>query len=99
MSTRLRVDYMAVEGLVSDMKTYEASIETTYTDMKTTVESLVNNGYMEAEAANAYVNEFTEMLGPDVEKLAELIGKFSTQLTQICENFAEADAAIASMLF
>lgn len=99
MSARLRVDYEAVQELIEDMKGYEADIESTYSDMTTTVKSLVDKGYMEADSANAYVDEFTEMLGPDIEKLSELINKFYTQLSQVCQNFADADAKIAGMLF
>lgn len=99
MSARLRVDYVAVESLIGDMKNCETNIESVYSDMKSTVEGLVTNGYMEADAANAYVDEFTQMLGPDIEKLSQLINQFYTQLSQVCQNFAEADAKIASMLF
>lgn len=58
MGDRLRVDYAAVEGLIGDMKGYEGNIEDLYSDMTTTVSSLVSNGYMEAESATAYVEEF-----------------------------------------
>ena len=54
MGDRLRVDYAAVEGLIGDMKGYEGNIEDLYSDMTTTVSSLVSNGYMEAESATAY---------------------------------------------
>ena len=63
MGDRLRVDYAAVEGLIGDMKGYEGNIEDLYSDMTTTVGSLVSNGYMEAESATAYVEEFKNMLG------------------------------------
>lgn len=99
MSERLRVDYVSVQDIIENIATYESEVESTYGDMTTAVESLVNDGYMEAEAATAYVNEFKQMLGPDVEDLAELLVNFHTQLTQICQNFADADAKIASMLF
>ena len=99
MGARLRVDYEAVQELIEDVKGYEADRESTYSDMTTTVKSLVDKGYMEADSANAYVEEFTEMLGPDIESLSELINKFYTQLSQVCQNFADADAKIAGMLF
>lgn len=95
----LRVDYVQVEGLINQMKACEENISEIYTDMHTTVESLVNNGYMEAEAANAYVDEFTEMLAPDIENLKELVAEYYAQLSKICANFAEADAKIAQALF
>lgn len=95
----LRVDYVQVEGLINQMKACEENISEIYTDMHTTVESLVNNGYMEAEAANAYVDEFTEMLAPDIESLKELVAEYYAQLSKICANFAEADAKIAQALF
>ena len=99
MGDRLRVYYAAVEGLIGDMKGYEGNIEDLYSDMTTTVSSLVSNGYMEAESATAYVEEFINILGPDIESLSELINQFYIQLSQICQNFAEADANIADMLF
>lgn len=99
MSGRLRVDYVAVENLIGNMKEYETEIEGVYSDMTTAVESLVNNGYMEAESATAYVSEFKQILGPDIEKLSELINQFYTQLSQVCQNFADADSKIAGMLF
>ncbi|MCM1082592.1 MAG: WXG100 family type VII secretion target [Clostridium sp.] len=99
MSEKLRVDYVAVQEIIQNIMTYESDVESKYGDMTTAVESLVNNGYMEAEAATAYVDEFKQMLGPDVEDLAEMLGTFHTQLTQICQNFADADAKIAGMLF
>lgn len=99
MSERLRVDYVSVQDIIENISKYESEVESTYGDMTTAVESLVNDGYMEAEAATAYVNEFKQMLGPDVEDLTELLVNFHTQLTQICQNFADVDAKIASMLF
>ena len=99
MGDRLRVDYAAVEGLIGDMKGYEGNIEDLYSDMTTTVGSLVSNGYMEAESATAYVEEFKNMLGPDIESLSDLINQFYTQLSQICQNFAEADAILQICYF
>ena len=52
-----------------------------------------------SDMTTAYVEEFKNMLGPDIESLSELINQFYTQLSQICQNFAEADANIADMLF
>ncbi len=52
MGDRLRVDYAAVEGLIGDMKGYEGNIEDLYSDMTTTVSSLVSNGYMEGRVCN-----------------------------------------------
>ncbi len=99
MAVCLKIDYASVQGLVDDMKTYETQVEELYSDMTTIVQSLVTNGYMEADSANAYVSEFTEMLGPDIENLSELLTTFHTQLSEICENFKDADAQIAKMLF
>lgn len=99
MADRLRVDYVQVEGLINEMKTCEANVESVYEEMTTTVSSLVNNGYMEADAANAYVTEFKQMLGPDIENLSDLITRFYNQLSQICQNFADADSKLAKMLF
>lgn len=99
MGGKLKINYMEVENLIGDMKGYEEEIEGVYADMKTTVESLVNNGYMEAESATAYVAEFKQILGPNIESLSELINSFYTQLSQICENFEEMDKKIADGMF
>ena len=99
MSDRLRVDYVAIDQIVNDMKKYEEEIGSRYTDMTAIVESLVNDGYMEAESADAYITEFKEMLGPDLKKLLDIVHKFYTQLSQICQNFADHDSKIADMLF
>ena len=99
MAERLRVDYVQVESLITDMKSCEANVENIYEEMTNTVSSLVNNGYMEADAATAYVEEFKQMLGPDIENLSDLITRFHSQLSQVCQNFAEADSKLAKMLF
>ena len=49
----LFIDYEGVDSVVSDMKIYEENINTIYSDMSVTVENLVNNEYMKAEAADA----------------------------------------------
>jgi WXG100 family type VII secretion target len=98
MSTRLRVEYDSVRSIIGNMKDYESEVEEIYDEMDNTVKSLVNNGYMEAESANAYVSEFEELLGPDIKKLSQLIQSFYKQLDDICNNFEEADAKIADML-
>ena len=98
MGKRLRVDYVAVNEIINDIKEYETEVEEIYDLMDTTVGSLVSEGYMEAESATAYVDEFEKMLGPDIQKLKALIASFHKQLTDICTNFAERDSNIADML-
>lgn len=95
----LSVDYVQVEALIGQMQSCEEDISAIYTDMQSTVQSLVNNGYMEAEAANAYVDEFNEMLSPDIQALKDLVAEYYAQLSKICANFADADSKIASSLF
>ena len=94
----LKIDYDELTGAVKKMQTAANNVQTTYGNMKTTVNSLVTNGYMEADSANAYVENFTSLLGPSMEELNELITSFHTQLTTICENFAEADRNIANAI-
>ena len=98
MAKRLRVDYVSVRDIVSDIQTYESEIEEIYDLMDTTVNALVSEGYMEAESATAYVEEFENMLGPDIQSLKTLVASFHKQLTDICNNFEDADARIADML-
>lgn len=99
MSDRLRVDYAAVEGVIGNMKQCKEDIVEKYKQMMQIVESLVSEGYMEAESADSYVSEFKEMLGPDIKSLSDLINDFYEQLSKICQNFAEHDSKIAGMLF
>lgn len=98
MNDRLRVNYNMVENLINDMRGYGLDIERIYSEMTATVTGLVDKEYMEAESAEAYINEFTEMLAPDIEKLSDLISNYYLQLHEICINFAEADKQIAHSL-
>lgn len=96
--SNLRIDYERLNGLVNDMRICEIDIENIYSDMRLTVSSLIHNGYMEAEAATAYVNEFNSLLAPDIESLKTLISDYYTQLNNICNAFAEADNKMSQML-
>ena len=98
MAKRLRVDYVSVRSIIGDIKGYEEEIESIYDVMDTTVGSLVSDGYMEAESATAYVEEFENMLGPDIQSLKTLVASFYKQLSDICDNFEDADSRIAEML-
>lgn len=94
----LRIDYNGLTATVAQMQTAAANVQATYEDMQTTVNALVTNGYMEADSANTYVENFNSLLGPSMEDLNQLITSFHTQLTTICENFAEADRNIANAI-
>lgn len=95
----LRVDYEQVEALIGKMQSCESDISSIYSDMQSTVQSLVNNGYMEADSANAYVDEFNEMLSPDMQALKDLVAEYYAQLSKICQNFRDADEKIAASLY
>lgn len=94
----LKISYNELTALTARMEKAAENIQTTYENMETTVNSLVENGYMEAEAATTYVNNFTSMLGPSITELNTLVVSFYTQLNTICENFAEVDKNIASAI-
>ncbi len=94
--TNLFINYEGVDAVVNDMKAYEENINTIYSDMSSTVESLVGNGYMEAEAADAYINEFRELVGPDIMKMSEILSTFYTQLAQVKQAFIDHDSSIAA---
>lgn len=96
--SRLKVDYVSVKEIANDIKGYSDEIQVIYDDMDTIVKSLVSEGYMEAESATAYVEEFENLLGPDIKSLKLLVDSFYKQLTQICSNFETKDADIAKML-
>ena len=59
------------------------------------VGELVENGYMESESATAHVEEFNNLLSPDITKLIEVIEEYYNQLKQICSNFSEGDSTWA----
>lgn len=92
----LFIDYEGVDSVVSDMKIYEENINTIYSDMSVTVENLVNNEYMKAEAADAYINEFRELVGPDIIKMSEILSVFYTQLAQVKQIFIDHDKSAAA---
>lgn len=92
----LYINYEGVDSVVNDMRTYEENINTIYSDMSATVESLVNNGYMEAETADAYINEFKELVGPDIIKMSEVLSTFYTQLAQVKQLFIDHDRIAAA---
>ena len=96
--SNLKVDYVKLGDIIDDMKKCETTIEVVYGDMKTTVEALVNNGYMEAISATAYVTEFNSLLAPEIESLKTLINKYYNQLSEICEKFNDADYKLAQGL-
>lgn len=80
------------------MKRHQESISTCYEDMKAAVQSLVDNGYMQSETAEAYVTEFTTLVAPDVQELCSMVGTYYTQLQQISDSFLQVDATMAGSL-
>lgn len=96
--SNLKVDYEMLGSIVNDMKVCENNIDAIYTDMKTTVESLINNGYMEAMSATAYVTEFNSLLSPEMESLKTLVQKYYTQLNKICDEFADIDYRMSQVI-
>lgn len=99
MGSRIRVSYSGLEDTACRLDNESKKILATYQDMLTTVESLVSDGYMEGSAAQAYIDEFKQLLDPDMRALADLIAAYSRQLRQVSENVREADMQLAKMLF
>ncbi len=94
----LKISYSELTALTGQMEKEAGNIMEVYESMLTTVNSLVDNGYMEAESANSYVENFTSLIGPSITELNSLVVSFYTQLNTICDNFAEVDAQIASAI-
>lgn len=97
MDGKLRVDY---EGLENDtivrLKNCERRISDTYEQMYSQVSSL--RQYMEAKAAEAYINEFTELVGPSIESMETIVNEYYTQLQQIATRFAEVDDKLSQSI-
>ncbi|MBQ9935586.1 MAG: hypothetical protein IJO70_07060 [Lachnospiraceae bacterium] len=94
----LKISYNELTVLTGKMEKEAENIMTVYESMLTAVNSLVENGYMEAESANTYVNNFTSLLGPSITELNSLVVSFYTQLNTICDNFCEVDKQIAAAI-
>ena len=94
----LRINYNELASLSGQMEQAAGNIMAIYENMLNTVNSLVENGYMEAEAATTYINTFTSLLGPSMTDLNTLVVAFYTQLNTICENFAEVDKQISGSI-
>ncbi|MBE5953203.1 MAG: hypothetical protein E7257_03505 [Lachnospiraceae bacterium] len=94
----LKISYTELTALTGQMEKAAENIMTVYDSMLTAVNSLVENGYMEAESANSYVDNFTSLIGPSITELNSLVVSFYTQLNTICDNFADVDAQIAAKI-
>lgn len=96
---KLVVNTENLQGVtIPAMQASKTDLEDSYTRMKGIVNGLVVNGYMESETAQAYVDEFSTLLAPDIEKLTALIESYYTQLGQICDGFAAHDQGMAREL-
>ena len=94
---KLEVNYEAIaQETIPAMKKAENDIEAIYNHMDKAVKSM--KGYMQAESADAYEQEFITLLGPDIKKLEELISEYYTQLNQVVKNFEELDKEMHDMI-
>lgn len=93
----IKLDYTTLEEKMSKMGNCSLKLEEVFADMKDTVSSLVEQGYMEAETATACINEFDTIMAPDLGDLVDLIDEYKKQLKQICEAFQNADKALTSL--
>lgn len=97
MGSELKVDYQGLEDdTVVQLKNCETRLQTTYEEMNSTVSSLTQ--YMEADTATAYINEFTQLVGPSIESMETIVKEYYTQLQDIAARFAEVDDKISSSL-
>lgn len=94
----ISLNYSQIYDIASDISTNKENISTEYETITTTVNSLVDNGYMSAETATAYVNQFTTMLGPAIEDLLGLLQAYSNNLVTTADNFQRTDREIARLL-
>ena len=83
---------------IPEMQRLKTEVETSFADMKTIVRGLVDNGYMDSETAISYVNEFNNLLAPDIQALLDLIQDYYTRLGEICENFIQNDVKMSGNL-
>jgi len=95
---KILLNYSQIYEIASNISTNRENISTEYETITTTVNSLVDNGYMSAETATAYVNQFTTMLGPAIEELLELLQVYSNNLVATADNFQRIDHTIADSL-
>lgn len=93
----IKLDFATLEEKMRIMTNCSLKLEGVFTDMKDTVYSLVEQGYMEAETATACIDEFDKIMSSDLDDLVELIGEYQRQLKQICEAFQKADALLVDL--
>lgn len=97
MGSSLRIDYQGLEDdTISRLKKCESRLGITYDQMNTTVSSLTQ--YMEADTATAYINEFTQLVGPSIESMETIVREYYIQLQQILDRFDEVDGKITANL-
>lgn len=93
----LIVDVENLTGVtITSMQTLKGEVDTAHDNMKAAVQKMVDNGYMDSETAVAYVDEFTNLLSPDLQTLSNLIESYYTQLEQVCNAFLEGDTSMAA---
>lgn len=93
----VNVDCLTGETIPA-MQNIKTEIDTAHTNMKTAVQNLVNNGYMDSETATAYVEEFERLLSPDIQALSTLVESYYTQLGNVCTNFVNEDMELSKLL-
>ena len=95
---RLYMNYTEIDSVLRRMQTCKTNINNNNDTMSNIVKGLLDNGHMEGETADGYLQEFEQILGPDLQSLSELLDSYSKQLSDISSNVAAADKAVGSML-
>lgn len=95
---KIELSYSQINDLADQINTNKGSIESEYETITATVHSLVDAGYMSAESATAYVNQFTTILGPEIEELIVLLETYRNNLIASAEGFQNLDHEIANAL-
>ena len=96
---KIKVQPETILGEVQNIKTSRNNIETYYSEMETTVESLVNDKYMEGEAATRYVEEFKEKVRPSLDSTLQLLDEITAAIEEIVNDMLEQEKEIFASVF
>lgn len=96
---KIKVCPDTILGEVENIKTSRNNIESYYSEMETTVESLVSDNYMEGEAATRYVEEFKEKVRPSLDSTLQVLDEITAAIEEIVNDMLEQEKQLVGAVF
>lgn len=95
----IKLDISGARSVIASMKVKRDNIEDYYGEMATVVASLTADGYMEGEAAEGYVTEFTDKMNPTIDEVLAVIDACITQIETLVNDIWEVEKNLFSNVF